>query len=331
MGWSDLFRSKSSKLKADDRLRWFGKLSTYADYYTSKADEEWAVEFNDWVLKGYEQYMSRQKTAGRHVEQLAMSRLALRLPKSGMTVLASLQDYGGDMRGRPFPLCFYVGIPTANWPGPASGRAGGALGVLRDLENLEHEVTRFFSAPGRFDTVFADRQMPLNGMESAEDDTAWTKPAGDIALADWYAGVRDGLPAASSEAWFAAVKKWGDAVSQMCAGDDAEATLRFPIASGIDPDVQAVGWLRWLESRMDLSKRFVSVLLCDAEPGRPGRLTIVAREPMMDDFLLLTPLADTLNYVDDACRLAAPKEGEDAVAHGTSPPAGSWLDFVESR
>src|SRR5262249_31080463 len=56
MGWTDLFKSKSAKLKPDGALRWFGKLSTCRDYFNSKVDEEWAAEFNDWVMKGYERY-----------------------------------------------------------------------------------------------------------------------------------------------------------------------------------------------------------------------------------------------------------------------------------
>ncbi len=58
MSWTDLFKSKSSKLKPDPQIRWFGKLPTYADYYSSKTDANWAVEFNDWVLKVYQIYAS---------------------------------------------------------------------------------------------------------------------------------------------------------------------------------------------------------------------------------------------------------------------------------
>src|SRR5262245_61054214 len=130
MGWTDLFKSKSSKLKPDGALRWFGKLSTCRDYFNSPLDEEWAAEFNDWVMKGYEQYHARlasqsgvsflaaQQEAGVQKQRhLSPASCILRLPKSGMTVLASVQDYGGDSFGRPFPLCFYVGLPTAQWPG----------------------------------------------------------------------------------------------------------------------------------------------------------------------------------------------------------------------
>ena len=59
MGWTDLFKSKSARQNPDPQIRWFGKLPTYPDYYSSKADEAWAVEFNSWVLKGYERFIGR--------------------------------------------------------------------------------------------------------------------------------------------------------------------------------------------------------------------------------------------------------------------------------
>ena len=58
MGWKEIFKSKA---KPDPRIRWFGKLPTYADYYRSPADEDWAVEFNDWILRGYEIYHNGEK------------------------------------------------------------------------------------------------------------------------------------------------------------------------------------------------------------------------------------------------------------------------------
>ena len=78
-------------------------------------------------------------------------------------------------------------------------------------------------------------------------------------------------------------------------------------------------------------------------------LRVWRRSP--DDFLLLTPLADTLGYVDDVCKVGA-KAGTATEAQAQSEPAtavvaseqpatpvvgsdnrpeASWLEFVESR
>ena len=84
MSWTSLF--KKSRLKPDPKIRWFGKLPTYPDYYSSPADEAWVVEFNDFVLKGFEIYQRRFAQSGTPVPRLPVSGCFIRLPKSGMTV-----------------------------------------------------------------------------------------------------------------------------------------------------------------------------------------------------------------------------------------------------
>ena len=87
MSWTDLF--KKSRLKTDPRIRWFGKLPTYPDYYSSPADEDWVVEFNDFVLKGFEIYQQR---SGQSQGQLP------RLPVSGCFLCDAIGFRGGYAR-----------------------------------------------------------------------------------------------------------------------------------------------------------------------------------------------------------------------------------------
>ena len=68
MALRKLFKSKASKLRADPRIRWFGKLPTYPDYYSSHADEEWAV-----VLK-IRQYRPAIRSAGESREPHDLAR-----------------------------------------------------------------------------------------------------------------------------------------------------------------------------------------------------------------------------------------------------------------
>ena len=195
--WTGIFR-KAAKPKPDGRIRWFGKLPTYADYYSSVTDEEWALEFVDWVLRGYEVYQAkclgndatvpRGAVAADH-RRLPNCRLLVRLPQSGMTVLASLADYGGDMRGRPFPLVFYVGLPSSQCPGPTSDRVEAILRVFDGLSGLHREVVRFCRNPGQFESTFGDRELVLQDIGEAGDDSAWLKHAGSLQLAEWFAGA----------------------------------------------------------------------------------------------------------------------------------------------
>lgn len=337
MGWKDLFKSKATKAEPDPRLRWFGKLPTYADYYSSATDQDWAVEFNEWVLKGYETYLMRQREQPRET-RLPSAAAILRLPKSGMTVFASIQDYGGDMRGRPFPLCFYTGVPSVQWPGPTSARVPAGLRVLRDLTDLREAVFHFFNAPGRFEAVFSAREIDLSGVDEQTSDTSWEPAARALSLTQWFDSAKACLKVDDVQAWLRLATAWGDNIARL-ESDEFEPTLRFPLVMAIPFDVQVTGWLRWLERRMNLEERFVSLFVCKDEAGDTGRLTIVARELMTDDFLLISAHACTLPYIDDLCvlggnTLSASAEAPSAPTESSGTDSvrapAHWADFVES-
>ncbi len=331
MGWTDLFKSKKGAAgKADPRIRWFGKLPTYADYYSSTTDEGWAVEFNDWILKGYEIYHSRLKDTDKHNRRLPFSRCAVRLAKSGMTVLASIQDYGGDMRGRPFPLVFYVGLPDGQWRGPTSDRVPGAARVMRHLDELSRDVIRFHNSPSRFDTVFGDREAELGWLDAESRDDSWLEQAGKVTLGDWYAGVEPIVGDASLEDWLRGVSAWGQDISRH-ESETFEATFCFPLAPTITIEVQASGWVRWLEARMDIARRNLSLFATGGGAHGAGRFAVVARKAVeAEDFLLVTPLATTLSYVDDLSKLKR-GSGDDDGSAGPAvrlDGASTWKEFV---
>lgn len=333
MPWTDLFKSKKTPvLQADPQVRWFGKLPTYGDYYSSRTDQDWAVEFNDWVLRGFELYLNHFQAAqrsGASVEKatrrLPLGNLVLRLPRSGMTVLAAFQDYGGDMQGRPFPLVFYVALPTGQWPGPTSGTVPRIARALRDLNSLRDRVSRFFNSPGRFESVFEGRQVDLEGIDGQDCDGSWLDAAAKISLAEWFAEVYPVLPGMDLRAWYHRLTEWGRSIASN-ESETFEPTFRFPLAMTLPIDAQIAAWIRWLEPFMDLKRRHLSLAIT-GETGRgAGSLCIIARPAIVEDFQLLTSLGPSLPYVDDATRLkpaadapaAAPQAPETAPA---APPA----------
>lgn len=324
MGWKDLFKSKVIRVKPDPRLRWFGKLPTYADYYSSPTDEEWAVEFNDWVLKGFETYLGRLGGT-QHVPRLPSAACALRLPKSGMTVFASFQDYGGDMRGRPFPLCFYVGVPSEQWPGPTSDRVGPALRLLRELTDLRDEVFRFCNSPGRFDATFGGRELDVTELAAAATDDSWTRGGAGLQLAEWFAAVRPCVKIDELDHWAAVVDAWGESIARL-ESPEFEPTLRFPLVMSLPFDAQVGGWLHWLGRRMDLGERLLSLVVGRGGDDGTGRFTVIARDVVPEDFLLLTTAAGSLPYLDDLCALT----GERVAADGPRDAPQRWADFVSS-
>ena len=329
MSWSKLFKPKP---KSDPRVRWFGKLPTYPDYYSSPADEDWAIEFNDWILKGFEVYQSRRVGTPTHGRRLPVAGCAVRLPKSQMTVFASILDYGGDMRGRPFPMCFYAAVPTAQWPGPTSDRLHGACRVLSDLFALRREVGRFLNSPGRLESAFGDRQIDLAGVDTDSRDASWVGGGQRLSLDAWFAEAREGIKTQQVDAWVRAAGQWGQQLAS-CDSKELEPTIRFPLAMRLPLHVQVAGWVRWLENRLDMRRRQLSLAVCGEPDNGTGQLTLIAREVLAEDFLLLTPLANTLPYLDDLCGLepgaGGDAEGDEAAAPFASPSC--WLDFVNGQ
>jgi len=325
MSWTDLFKSKTMRIKPDPRLRWFGKLPTYADYYRSDTDESWAVAFNDWILRGFQHHQERRAAEGAGTvrgARLPQAFGVFRLPEVGMTVLASFIDFGGDMRGRPFPLCFYVGVPTHLWPGPTAERADAATQVLRDLVALGREVGRFLRSPGSFDSVFRSRTIELDAVREDACGSDWARAARHLAWSDWFGAA--GPPSKITEAnvFLSAVSAWGRRLKAHD-GPAFEPTLTFPVSPSFELDCQWVGWLRWLEARLDVSQRALSfVVTTDGNAGGVATFSVAARDLVTDDFLLVAGRSRELSYVDHVS--AAPTD-----ATNTDPEVPvTWLDFV---
>jgi hypothetical protein len=246
-----------------------------------------------------------------------------------MTVFASILDFGGDMRGRPFPICFYTGVPSIQWPGPTSETIDGGARAMRDLLAISDEVGRFLNTPGHFETIFAGREVDLDGIDGDSIDRSWMDAAGKLDLATWFAGAAPGLKVADLKTWLGLVSRWGDVLAGH-EGKDFEPTLRFPLSAGVPSYVQIAGWLHWLGARMDLKRRCLSLFVCGDLPNEPGSLTVVARSIEADDFLLSTSRAGALPYLDDASGLES-TDGDEEAPGGDSPSdatSGTWADFV---
>jgi hypothetical protein len=257
----------------------------------------------------------------------------LRMPASGMTVLAAILDFGGDMRGRPFPLCLYAGVPTDRWPGPTSDRVLAAVRVVRDLTTLRHEVVRFFNAPGRFESVFEDRHVDLAGLDGHTTDDSWVQDASAVPLTEWFERAQPGERGTDVNEWLRFMAKSGDNIAAL-ESEDFEAVLSFPLSGRLPWDVQAAGWVRWLEAHMDLARRYLSLIVTGDPDAGPGRLVVVARRDINEeDFLLLTPIWQTLTYVDDLSSCGPAGSAEQRAANAPSAAAGaapatSWAGFV---
>ena len=332
MGWKDLFKSRTGRSAPDPRVRWFGKLPTYGDYHSSPTEQDWTVEFHDWLLQGFAAFRNRlsERTARR--ARLPLAGWVIRLPKSGMTVFSSVADYGGDSQGRPFPLCLYVGLPTSSWPGPTSGTLVEGLRILDGLVGLHGEVARFLNSPGSIESVFADRELDLSRVSDQAENGSWMRNARKVTLADWFAGAATALKIKDPAAWFRVAAEWGDHIAKL-ESEAFEATLRLPLSASVSVEVQTAGWLRWLESRMNLRRRVLSLAIVGDLRREAGHMNVIARAIVPDDFLLATPVSETLSYVDDLSRAGTDAEGEEGpgLQGASAASAACWIDFVEGR
>lgn len=329
MSWKDLFKSRSSGRHADPRLRWFGKLPSYADYYSSPAEEGWAVEFHEWIIRGYELYLRRSMELGERGRRLPPSIAMVRLPESQMTVLCSLRDYGGDMRGRRFPLLFFVGVPTGQCPGPTADTVAAPLRVLRELGAMHDEVGRFLNAPGRFDTRFAGREVDLSELESPSGDGTWKADADRVDFEQWVDGIDADSSPADAPRWMGRAIAWGDRLAE-AEGSAFEPTLSLPLSKGVPADVQIAGWLSWLGARMRVDKRVLTVIATGDLARAPGVMHVVARALMPEDFLLATPVRGGLGYVDVLpAKLTDEASGDRKHEAGEQPP--TWAAFVSAQ
>ena len=86
---------------------------------------------------------------------------------------------------------------------------------------------------------------------------------------------------------------------------------------------------------MDLTGRLLSLIVSGDLEEESGHLTVIAREIVPDDFLLMTSLADTLPFLDDLSQTEA-SDGVGPGAGGVSGTcvaagsAGTWGDFVQT-
>ena len=281
---------------------------------------------------------SRSTSTAEQVPERAKARMPLsagiiRLPKSGMTALASILDFGGDQRGRPFPICFYVGVPTSQWPGPTSDRVLAAANVAEKLLALRNEVASFVNVPGHFETVFGGREADLTALDNGEEDKSWQAPAKAVAMTDWFEGVRSILKTSDQTAWLQLAAECGDNIARL-ESKDFEPTLRFPLAWRIAAGAQIAGWISWLGSRLDLERRTVSLVVSGELDRGPGHLAVIARDIVPDDFLLFTAQAGSLSYLDDLSELEASDQNDDSKVSVDSSGSGaslsaSWFEFVK--
>ena len=179
--------------------------------------------------------------------------------------------------------------------------------------------------------MLGGREISLDDLDEEHTDSSWTAGARDHLMTDWFDAVRDVLMIKNMASWVGKVDEWGDRLVKH-EGADFEPTLRFPLAMRVPVEIQVAGWIRWLEQRMDLQRRSLSLVIAGDLEYESGFLSVIARQIVPDDFLLATSQAHSLSYLDDLAALEIPEQEADRTDSPVPTPEECperWLEFVE--
>ena len=165
------------------------------------------------------------------------------------------------------------------------------------------------------DGVFGDRQLDLQDVTAGREDIGWQDAGKTIRMSDWFDRARGTLPDGEARAWLDTTARWTERIREQD-GKSFEPTFRFPLAERVSRETQVAGWLYWLERNMNLADRRLSLFVTGDPDAEPGQLSVVARELMVDDFLLMTSVADTLPFVDSPCGQSSKQSNQASGAEG---------------
>lgn len=304
----------------DATLRWFGKLPSYADYLVPAEQPPWAREFDEWLIAGAARYHELPQHSNG--SKMPESRGVLRLAKSGVAVCYAHSDHGGDSRGRDFGFCFFCGAADQGLASPSAavadnlaaiGLLGSAQRELRETAKTSTEISGHFSSLGRRGGRAASAPMAERLQTVVWDE--------------WFEEVRSQVDAGSAAEWVGRLSQFGRTIA---ASDGAkfETHVRFPISATREWEAQAFGWAKWLEQRLREPARAWSwVCATPAANQAPASWTVLGRAVLAEDYLLLTPAAEALAYIDHAGRSVAAPTADATAAVGTSP--GTWHEWLE--
>lgn len=288
----------------DASVRWFGKLPSAADYLTRQDQPPWAKAFADWMIAGVEAY-HRVVPRRADDERMPPSWGIVRLPKSDVSVIFSMRDYGGDARGRDFPLAYFIGVQSNRVSGPTCDECAALFSIVLELDGFHAALEADVSAKGgpgsgRFDS----RAISLQGFDAPVPSRDWSEAARRLPWLQWFRAVQGPHSMSDAEEWKRVLDTWSARITA-ADGPGFQPNLRFPLARNASWELQVRGWLVWLESRMRLHERFCTCLCATRTAAGDDALNLLARTVVPDDFMLLTSRASQLEYMDWAGRMSA--------------------------
>lgn len=303
-------------------LRAYGKLPFYAEYRRLEVSPGTPTVFSQWLDQGRLAWVRSPSRSEHGVTR--PSRMLIGLPDAKEAVIASVWD-SRDSLGRVFPFAFFVTCAP-------DALGADAVERLVTVGNVSHEFDRLYTqlhtlaAGGDFYRRFQKQKITLKPEDLAEQARGLREQAARIAADAWLKGLSRGKDR-SAEEWFGGllrrVERWKDE-----AASTHDLAISCPVLSGLSPAAQSVLWLEWLGGLFKRSGRLPWMLQSLEPEQQNGDLTLLLRNPLPDDYQLLTTDAHAYAFVEHLTALtSAPATTAPAPATNIQPTDSvlSWL------
>lgn len=290
-------------------LRAYGKLPFYAEYRRLEVSPGTPTVFSQWLDQGR---LAWVRSPSRSEHGLTRpSRMLIGLADAKEAVIASVWD-SRDSLGRVFPFAFFVTCAP-------DALGADAVERLVTVENVSREFDRLYmqlhtlAAGGDFYRRFLKLKITLKPDDLADQARGLREQAARIAADAWLKGLSRGKETAAEE-WFGGllrrVERWKD---QTASAHDL--AISCPVIPGLSPAAQSVLWLEWLGGLFKRSGRLPWMLQSLEPEQQNGDLTLLLRNPLPDDYQLLTTDAHTYAFVEHLTALTS------APATTATPPS----------
>ncbi len=307
-----LFAGNAGGLGADLPLRAYGKLPFYAEYRRLDLAPGAPTAFSRWLDDG--RLAWARALAGGALGATSGMRLALHPPGQKEWIVARVWD-SRDSLGRVFPFTFFVVAPLESHAEQPLQLFVAANALLHDIERYHAEIGRL-SAGGDFYAAFGKQVLPPPPADVSARADRLVHQAATLTWGDWVDAT--GWPFPVAEAWFATLRRRADAWRAAPTALD-EAAVAFPLIRGVAVDEQVTFWLTYLTR---LTKRELMLLWsADAHGPAGGRLFVLTRKLINEDFQLLTSDAEKYPLVDDLTPAVTASNPAAACDPDAAPPA----------
>jgi len=310
----------AGEARDDLPLRAYGKLPMYAEYRRLELSPGVPTAFSQWMDAGRLAWVRSPTRSEAGVTR--PTRLLLRLPETKELVVASVWD-SRDSLGRVFPFAFFVVCATEALGRDALEQWVAALSIQRTFDRFHGELMSI-GRGGDFYRLYQKRTVSLRGDDLSGRLQTLRADAGRIAADAWFKAL--GLDqAVEAAAWFAGLlrraERWRAQPALL-----AELAVSLPLAAGFSFSAQAVLWLEWLSPLLAKAGKRPWLVVPAEDPKSATAMHIIVRDPLPDDFQLLTSDDRRYRYVEHAAELA---QSESGAALPVDPPDGSLAGWLQ--